>query len=67
MLWSELCYSGGAWPGVLEALLQLVVGKNYDRLFSTIGAAGLGLLCYRSGQPIRWYDVTSTPVHIAPS
>jgi len=30
MLWSELCYSGGAGPVMLEALSRLVVGKNYD-------------------------------------
>jgi len=31
MLWSELCYSGGAWPVVLEAVSRLVVGENYDQ------------------------------------
>ena len=30
MVWSELCYSGGAWPVVLEAVTRLVVGINYD-------------------------------------
>jgi len=30
MLWSELCYSRGAWPVVQEAVSRLVVGKNYD-------------------------------------
>ena len=30
MLWSELGYSGGAWPVVLEASSRLVVGKNCD-------------------------------------
>jgi len=30
MLWSELCYSGGAWPVELEAVSRLGVWKNYD-------------------------------------
>jgi len=30
MLWFELCFNRGSWPVVLEAVSQLVVGKNYD-------------------------------------
>jgi len=65
MLWSELCYSRGAWPVVLEAVWRLVVGKNYDLTIQHYWSYRIGSVVYRSEQPIGWEDVPSTPVHIA--